>query len=415
MAESFIPVDDFPDDDESRFGPPIGEPANGNGTQPVMITPTPFIWRDPASVPPRRWVYGRHHIRQFVSATVAPPGVGKTSLIFAEGLAIATGQALLGIRPTERARVWLWNGEDPRDEIDRRIIGAAMHYGLTEADLAGWLFTDSGRESEIVIAEQTRNGVIIAQPVIDALIDQIRSLDIGVVAIDPFVSSHRVTENDNNAIERVVKTWARIADITGCAVELVHHSRKTGGAETTVEDARGASALIAAARSARTLNVMTEDEAARAGVENRRLYFRTDNGKSSMAPPADRSDWYRLHSVDLDNGENGGPGDHVGVTVPWKWPDPFADVTTNHLREVQDVIRAGDWAENIQAANWAGHAVAQVLGLDLDSKTDKAKAKDILKRWIANGVLRVEKRHDPKKGRDKPMIVVGENVDASPP
>ncbi len=33
--------------------------------------PTEFVWRDPASIPPRPWVYGRHLIRKQVSVTVA--------------------------------------------------------------------------------------------------------------------------------------------------------------------------------------------------------------------------------------------------------------------------------------------------------------------------------------------------------
>jgi hypothetical protein len=42
---------------------------------------------------------------------------------------------------------------------------------------------------------------------------------------------------------------------------LVHHSRKTYGNEMTVEDGRGASALIDAARTARALNTMSKDVA----------------------------------------------------------------------------------------------------------------------------------------------------------
>jgi hypothetical protein len=66
----------------------------------------------------------------------------------------------------------------------------------------------------IVIAEQTRDGAKIAVPVVDAVMETIRSNRIDVMTVDPFVSSHRVTENDNNAIEMVVKsgptsqTWA---------------------------------------------------------------------------------------------------------------------------------------------------------------------------------------------------------------
>ena len=84
--------------------------------------------------------------------------------------------------------------------------------------------------------------------------------------------------------------------------ELVHHSRKTGA--DVVQDGRGAVALLAAARSARVLNGMSEDEASQGG-EN--------FGKVNLAPPADKAAWFRFVSVALGN------GDDVGVPTPWRF------------------------------------------------------------------------------------------------
>ena len=107
---------------------------------------------------------------------------------------------------------------------------------------------------------------------------------------------------------------------------------------------------------------MTEDEAARAGVENRRFYFRVENGKANLAPPpADAAEWYRLESVDLGNDSDGMPGDSVGVVTRWAWPDAFDGVSVSDLRKVQAAIAAGRWRENAQAKDWAGYAVASVL------------------------------------------------------
>ena len=36
---------------------------------------------------------------------------------------MATARNLLGEQPEERLRVWYHNGEDPREEIDRRLVG----------------------------------------------------------------------------------------------------------------------------------------------------------------------------------------------------------------------------------------------------------------------------------------------------
>jgi len=369
------------------------------------IIAVPFRWCDPRSIPLRQHIYGRHYTRKFVSVTVSPGGLGKTSLATVEALAIRTGRDLLGVQPDERTNVWILNLEDPLEEMQRRIIAAAIYYGITPHDLQG-LFVNSGRDTELIIAEQTRNGTVICAPVVKAVKQTIIENEIGLVIIDPFVSSHRVAENDNGAIDAVAKTWSRIADETGCAIELVHHSRKTGGGEVSVEDGRGAVALLAAARSARVLNPMTEDDAARANVENRRLYFRVDNGKSNLAP-IDKASWYKLASVPLGNGPLGSDGDHIGVVTSWAWPDAFEDVTVADLRKVQRVIAQGRWRESVQARDWAGKAVAQAIDLDPDNKAHRSKITTLLKTWIKNGALRLVDERDERR-EIRTYVVVGE-------
>ncbi|PMU90320.1 helicase RepA family protein, partial [Pseudomonas sp. GP01-A4] len=88
-----------------------------------------------------------------------------------------------------------------------------------------------------------------------------------------------------------------------------------------IEDGRGASALISKARAARALNAMTADEAEKASIENRRIYFRTYDGKSSLAPPSDESTWFRLASIDLRNGTEKRSSDNVGAVEVWQWPN----------------------------------------------------------------------------------------------
>ena len=164
-----------------------------------------------------------------------------------------------------------------------------------------------------MIGKQEKNGITIAVPVVEALVATIRANKIDVVMIDPFVSSHQVPENDNNAIDTVAKTWTMIADVTNTAIDLAPPHPQTGGAAVTVEDGRGASALLSAVRPARVLNVMTEDEAAKAAVvDGRRRYFKVEDGKNNLALPPDKLDWYRSESIFLGNGASPGPSLLVG-------------------------------------------------------------------------------------------------------
>lgn len=373
---------------------------------PAGVSATPFSWVDPKKIPRRQWIYGRHYIRKFITETVAISGAGKSFLVMTEALAIVTGRPLLDVTPEDRANVWCWNGEDPMEELQRRLAAAILFYKINPTEIDGRLFVDTGRKTKIIVAEQTRTGARVFRPIVDAVIAEIKANEIGLMIVDPFVASHRVIENDNPAIELVAATWAEIADITGCAVELVHHARKTlEGAKITVDDSRGGSALLAKVRSARTVNGMSEDEAARAGVENRRAYFRVQNGKANLAPPVDASDWYRLESFDLGNG-----GDSVGVVICWKWPNAFDGVTVSNLRKVQTAIAAGRWRENSQAKEWAGYAVAGVLKLDPKNKAHKAKIVALLKARIKNGMLDVVEGEDASR-RPRSFISVGTPAD----
>ncbi|WP_294534641.1 AAA family ATPase [uncultured Rhodoblastus sp.] len=382
-----------------------GEPEPPrNAARPLRIVARPFRWIEPKDIPRRQWLYARHYIREYVSMTVAPGGVGKSSLSIVEALTMASGKPLLGIEPCERCRVWLWNGEDPQDEIDRRVMAAAIHYGLTREDFEGWLFTNSGRETEIVLATQTRTGAVVAVPVVEDITATLLANKIDVALIDPFVSSHQVAENDNPAIDRVAKTWGKIAGETKCAVELVHHSRKANGAETSIDDSRGASSLSGAIRSGRTLNVMTEGEADQSGVEDRRSHVRMDSGaKSNLSKPPEKASWLKLISVNLGN------GDEVGVVTAWKWPDPLEGLCVDDLRDVQKAVAAGEWRDSIQAKDWVGIAVGQALRLDASDKRDKVRINAMLKIWKKSGALVVIKRTSPK-GKDQPFVEVGNAV-----
>ena len=234
---------------------------------------------------------------------------------------------------------------------------------------------------------------------------------IDLLVVDPFVSSHAVSENDNNRITVVKNAFADIASATGSAVELVHHVRKGAsghGGEHTIDDARGAGALVAGARSARILNAMSKDQAEKAEVQNPRLYFNVTIGKANLAPPPEKAQWCQMVGVALGNGGENvfNQGDSIGVAVKWEWPDALADVTVHDLRKVQAAIEAGRWRESHQSDDWVGNAVAGVLGLDPKEKASKRKILSCIKKWTATGMLVTVNGEDDKRNKRK-FVEVG--------
>lgn len=367
-------------------GDPIATPA--------PIVATPFTWRAEAEIPRRMWLYGKHLLRRFVSVDVAAGGTGKSSVKIGEALAMASGRDLYGV-PVHGGplHVWLYNLEDPAEESERRIHATAKWFKISPDDLADRLFVDSGRDQRCVIATETEYGARIAQPVYEQIKAQLLERQIDVLTIDPFVSSHEVSENDNRAIDAVVKAWGRLADECNCSINLVHHVRKGNGQESNADSARGAKALVDAARSVQVFNRMSPDEASLAGIaeDQRGFYFRVQNDKANLAPP-DKAAWYRMNNVSLDN------GDQVGVACPWKWPELFEGISTRHLIAVQKAVANGAWRADVRSPEWVGFAVAQAL--DLDVETSRKRISSLLREWIGNDAFEVvEKLDDQSRPR----------------
>jgi hypothetical protein len=385
------------------FAPYDGD--DEDSAPPATIRATAFTWRDEADLPPRRWLYGKHLLRKFLSVDVAAGGVGKSSVKIGEALAMASGRDLYGKEmPEAPLTVWLYNLEDPADETERRIHATAKKFGIRPEEVDGRLYADSGRDQPLVIASEGPDGARIARPVVEAIIAELQARNVDVLVIDPFVSSHQVSENDNVAIDMVAKEWSRIADVCNCSINLVHHLRKQNGAEATAESSRGAVSLIGAARSVIVYNRMSEEEADRAGIDDleRRFIFRTSNDKANLAPP-EAADWFRMNNVDLDN------GDKVGVACRWQWPNAFAGITEDTLRLVQEEAARGEYREDSRSPDWFGNAIGSIVGKSPHDQREKKQIAAFIREWVKNGILEIETRPDAKR-MNRAFIVPGRSV-----
>lgn len=403
---------------QARFD--AAEPFVSNATvEPVKISASPFQWPDHRTLPRRPWVWGRWLLLETVSAIVAPGGVGKSSFVASMLLSLASGrQEILGKTVwTGPKRVWYWNLEDGLDELEMQLVAASMFHRITQDECADRIFLDSGPEgAELRIAIENRDGYQVAVPVVEALVDELVARKIDVLVIDPFVSSHGVSENDNSAIDAVVKTWANIAKRAGCSIVLVHHSKKLGSDKVTAESSRGASALVSAARVTLVLNRMDKDEAQRFGIaedNERRRLFTVQDDKANRAP-AEEAQWFRLASQNVDNstGEDdpfGLEGDSVGVVTRWSPPNAFDGITADDLYQVQQRIDVGQWRADVQARDWVGKAVADVIGISADSevKADRARINALLRAWIGSGAL-IKVDGKDSKSMPRTFIEVGE-------
>ena len=377
-------------DARSRARPePEAEPERGAEAE-APLRAAPARLPDPAAIPPRAWLYGTRLISGFVSVLAAPGGVGKSALALAQAVAVASGRGFLGEQVHRRTGAWVLNLEDPLDELDRRVAAILRLHALPAEAVAGRLFLHSGRTRRLSMAASLDGQIV--HPDRDAVAAQAVAAGIGLIVVDPFVKSHALDENSNGQMDAAATAWAEVAERSGAAVLLVHHTRKLAAGGADVEATRGAKSLTDAARSAALLVPMTAEEAERLGVPEatRWRHVRLDDAKANLAPRAESARWFRLETVALGNGTADYPGgDSVAAVTAWRPPSAFAALDTPSCNAALDRIAAGPgegaaWSAHRTgrgAERWAGRVLIDEFGLD------EGAAARVVGAWLKSGLL----------------------------
>lgn len=398
------------------FGPPAG----------AFMEPVRAL--TPRDLRRRPWVFGHLLQRETISALVAPPGASKSTFVLAAAVSIATGRDLLGIPVVERTRVALWNNEDSRDELDRRLAAILWHFHIPWSAIEGRLFIQTGDRRPFRIAKRTtRNGVeMIAPKDLNEARDFLKANDIGVFIADPLRQTHPVEENSNDQMAAIGELYRQLAQQSGAAVWLVHHTRKPDKAQADnmagdMDTGRGASALVGDIRQGATLYTMTAGEARRYGVAeaDRHRYVRLDEGKANMTLLHGKPRWFERVGVDVpvavarewadftDEQGNAFAQENVGILAPIDLREPTDRARVEAALLIQEVaalvadgpLTANDIATRLVAENeiYAGRSVEWL------AKTikDRVKAGDAV---CTAGMLKGRKQTLPGKP-SQPFVI----------
>jgi hypothetical protein len=156
---------------------------------------------------------------------------------------------------------------------------------------------------------------------------------------------------------------------------------------------------------------MTADDAKKFGVdeEKRRSFIVVSDDKHNRAP-SENGNWFELVSVELGNGSFEHRGDSVAALQPWSPPTVVEPrLTPFDIFEIQRLVDAKPCRENVQSADWVGHAIAQVLRLDLNSTTHKRRVKVVQKDLTVSKHLRTECRKD-SASKSRSYVVTGTRI-----
>lgn len=404
-------------DTQDQSAPSDSKPAEE--AMPTIFA-KPFVWRDPKTIQPRPWLFGKHYMRGMASATAGIGGAGKSTMLLTEAIGAAIGRNLLTNEslPVGALNVWVHNGEDPFEELERRVLAIMQHFKIQPEEWEGRLHVTSGRDMPILVAEALSDGGKVFVPREDGVLlrDALIAKKIDIFIADPFITIHRVNENDNGLIDAVMTVLRNIAHQAQCSLEVAHHLRKLNGGDVSIDDIRGAGSIVGACRSVRLMAAMTQEEAQRYGIEDkdRRSFSWIVNGKANMLPPGHAREWVRAVGVDLGNASGVYEADNIGALERWLPPESFLDLTANEYHLVRRSLQEGrreDLRYDSRAKGWAGKIIATVLGKDIAEKSVRAEMLGLIERWKKAGKLKVEEFHDGRSGR---ALAVVRWADSSP-
>jgi hypothetical protein len=375
---------------------PIVTAAGRAGTAPPTAIDLWDAGDDVGLPPPRGWLLANTFCRRCLSGLVASGGKGKSALRLAQLLSVATGRSLTGERVLHRVRVLFVSLEDDKDELRRRLHAVMLHHNVSPDEVRGWLHLATPIGMKLV-KDRNEPG-----PLEKWLRAKIHELEIDIVCIDPLVKAHGFDENDNTALDYVCTLLTQIAHDCNCAVDILHHEGKANSGEPgDANRGRGATSIKDAARLSYTLTSMSDKERDLSNVtpdEQRRL-VRLDSAKVNIVPPAGETRWFRLVGVALNNGTSDYPnGDEVQTVEPWTPSTALSKITVGTANAILDDIDRGlDNGSRYSAAPQAGKRAASLVVQKHVPDLTPEQAKQVIKGWVGNGILRVDDYVDPDR------------------
>lgn len=262
----------------------------------------------------RRWQIRNVSAPGIVHVLTAPPGAGKTTLSIQIGVAATTGDGRIINKEIVRpCRTWLYNAEDPRDELYLRLRAVMQHFKVADdrllaGDGTPLLAINSGLTGDAFNLMRRAEDGTLTRGDANKIIKSLKRHRIGLIILDPMVDMHDGQENDNVEMSRVMTEIQRIAVEADCAVILIHHSRKVIDRESAsgnMEVTRGAQAIVGKARAVTTLFQMGErqtrdfrdgNKVLEPGDETRYVAWTDAKGNMSLAGS---TNWFRRTSVDV--------------------------------------------------------------------------------------------------------------------
>jgi len=238
FAQAF---DDLPPtDEEKKVKRMFGWENNAHSAADLFANPPPpmeFIIED--ILPKHRTTFA------------APGGTGKTQLTLWMALHVAAGKKLFGRYEVKRpGKVLVMNAEDPKKQLQRRLIQLANHMEWNSeaekhAAFENVAFVDFETDTISLAAQPQRTNHYEITTVVGEIIRAYRAVGLSWVIFDPMTLFGFDEAGGNDSASAMMKASGVLADQLGCAVTYVTHTTKAGArsGEADMHTTRGAAAF----------------------------------------------------------------------------------------------------------------------------------------------------------------------------
>ncbi len=334
----------------------------------------PALWIDDdewteKDIPCRPWVVPGYALRGAVTLLCGPPSALKSSLVLAWGCSLALHHAFGRFKPLSEGTMLIYNVEDDQLEQRRRLSATLRQFPGTPSSIKGKIIR-TGPEQIGTLLIRGEDGAITFTAAMQALDELIEQRKPDVLVCDPLAELHTSEENDNTALRAEIAEFRKLAVKHNIAVIILHHTRK--GSSTSPGDpdiARGASAIIGAARIVLTVTGMAEADAQEIGVPTdhvaRSRHIRMDDAKANYTALRD-AEWFEKTAYPLDNGE------WVAAAVPWT-PPAAKLASQSELSAIATAIEKGapsgePWSGKLSADGRSVRALLEQHGFSGDAQ-----------------------------------------------
>ena len=231
--------------------------------------------------PETQFLFDSMFPRGIVGVLYARSATGKTFFVLGLGLSLATGQAVFSsFKPTAPCRVTMVVGEDPPEEVWRRVRAIVQRFELDRTLIGENVRVLAGVASPLMaLADgnptRTRTYADLAR--------HVERWKPDLVIIDPKAMYFGLDENSNDHAVQFMGALKDLASASGGSVLVSHHVSKLQADSADQHASRGASSFVDSSRWAAFMKPMDAQTGDRFDVSPARFIELTVT-KSSYAP-----------------------------------------------------------------------------------------------------------------------------------